>query len=631
MKIMTRKLGTAAVLLAAIAMAQADFAPETRLSDNTLAVLTVRNFARDCEQFQQTPMGLLLKDPSMKPFCDGMTECFKNFKAQRFDEKFDPDNYKGFFTGGAALTATLPYLNWESDGEISNLGAIPIFMAEVSKDEKTLSDTMERLKGDLNASSVRPIGGTKFYFVEKEDAAIIFGAKDGLFLMTYANEDEIKMVEKEIESIITAKRSGSTLADSATFKANTVIKADRDYFFLNFVPVMTKIKDYVKVLDSQYQAPSDPMEAMMASPAPMAIFNALGLSALKSLSVSAFSENGNICSEGQIICPKGERRGITDLFNGFPAADLTTSDKIPAKIMSYQRTHFLPDTLWKTVDKTTTDTMGGIKSVLQGMISAQLAKQEGIDLRKNILQNLTGDVISIQLEPTTESNGSLTKHSLFLFEANDAEACLKNITRSAEAFGSAMETEKIGDKEVYTFSVPAFGILEDDDEDGEGMVSLSEDEEITSSEEDDEDEEEIHEIVSTKSSTLYLTYEKNSLIVADSKTAVSAAIKIVSGKASEPMTATVGLSDAVAKVGGYKQSIFCFSNLKVTGDMVIKFLKSDAGANFLMDKDTVLAVSKLPDFKKIEKYFGIMTSATTVDDNGLSWKSYAPVPAELKK
>ena len=113
----------------------------------------------------------------------------------------------------------------------------------------------------------------------------------------------------------------------------------------------------------------------------------------------------------------------------------------------------------------------------------------------------------------------------------------------------------------------------------------------------------------------------------------------------KPLSDVPGLADAAQKVGGFNTGWFSYDNQTETLRLLFELLKKDPqaleqmlalpvpGANILALKSAqdMVDLSLLPEFGAISKYFGFTVQATTGTPEGISFKSFLPVPAGLKK
>lgn len=579
-------MGTLVALLAAVSFVQADLKPEQLLAENTVAVFSVRNQPKTWSEFQQTPMGLLLNDPVMKPFCDGAIDLIKTELA---DEGINIDwaSYMDFVSGGIAGALTQLQINFNEDGGLEEPAIIPVFMVEVSDGAKFIAKIKE-LNKESEGVKTRTIEGTEFTIQSLGDSSEIwFGAKNNLFIATLVGnfdegitDEDIQRTEKELIAILKGKREGS-LADSTVFKENTAITPERDYVFLNFQPITDGIKKWVKVLDDDYEPPKDIQEAMMATPRPMVIYNSLGLSALKSLSYSSWTENGESLGEALLVCPANERRGLTAFVNTLKIADCTPLPQVSVNVFSYDRSWVDVEKIWKNIDNTTTEALGGLKMVFMGMIQQQLDQNKDIDLEKNILKNITGEVNTIWYD-TKNENENLETLEAYLVGSKDPQAVIDTIINAIKTMNPGLEipTKDINGTKVYVFKSPDVDIQIEDDEDS---VEIDDD---------------------SSSDSLYFTALDKYFVVATDEGAIKYALD-KSDKGDKSLAKLKGLSAAVDKIGGYQQVEVGYADLKNTYTTFQASMNNIFSRTDDEDMEKVKAVfDKLPKLQEIEKYLG---------------------------
>ena len=595
---MNYKLAIAAVSLSTLLNMQAALTPETILPENTLAVATIKDLSKECADMKTTPMIRLLKDPVMKPFCDQVLESFNKWKDESDEAKagiqFAAD-YLPFLKGGIALTVTAIERKKTDDPDFSFL---PLVIAEfeggTEKFDSAMKDIQTKMETEFSSNKVQ---GVNFYNIPlDEGSALWVGLKDNLLYIAHNdnNAEDVTYTTESLGKILNRKDGDKTLSETELFKASTNITPDSDYFWVNLSLVNDLGKEWVLAMDKEYEAPEDPMEAMMAPARPLAIYNALGVSALKSFSVSSKIENGECYYQAKLVCPANERRGITGLIDTIETTDCAPTEMIPLDVMGHGKNQINVQKFWETVDSTTTEVMGGMKFMVQGVIQAALEKSsEKIDLKAALLNNLTGEIMTVTFPNEIENNAS---------DTNESEFHLKVSIPSTQMV--ILLGVKDADLLISTIKNIAETVNPDAADDIMGFI--------------------------TKCGNYVAIKTGNGEKVNEFLKA--------NGKAQEKSLAKCkALQSAVEKVGGFKQNGFNYSNDKATVQFFYNLCKSYH--NIAMKADTTDEVSaklskiveKLPDFSAIEKYFDFGVGTAKVTDEGIEFKSYTPWPRDLEK
>jgi len=318
------------------------------------------------------------------------------------------------------------------------------------------------------------------------------------------------------------------------------------------------------------------------------------VSALKSFSVSSKIENGECYYQAKLVCPANERRGITGLIDTIETTDCAPTEMIPLDVMGHGKNQINVQKFWETVDSTTTEVMGGMKFMVQGVIQAALEKSpEKIDLKAALLNNLTGEIMTVTFPNEIENNAS---------DTNESEFHLKVSIPSTQMV--ILLGVKDADLLISTIKNIAETVNPDAADDIMGFI--------------------------TKCGNYVAIKTGNGEKVNEFLKA--------NGKAQEKSLAKCkALQSAVEKVGGFKQNGFNYSNDKATVQFFYNLCKSYH--NIAMKADTTDEVSaelskiveKLPDFSVIEKYFDFGVGTAKVTDEGIEFKSYTPWPRDLER
>lgn len=604
---MNYKLAIAAVSLSTLLNTQAALNPETFLPENTLAVATIRDLSKDCADLKTTPHYLLLQDPAMKQFRDQVLESWNKFKNE--SEEFEKgiqfaSEYLTSLKGGIALTVTAIERKKTDEPDFSFL---PLVIAEfeggAEKFDSAMKDIQTKMETEFSSNKIQ---GVNFYNIPLDEGSVLWvGLKDNLLYIAHNdnNAEDVTYTTESLGKILNHKDGDKTLAETELFKRSTNITPDSSYFWLNLSLVNDLGKEWVLAADKEYEAPEDPMEAMMAPARPLAIYNALGVSALKSFSVSSKIENGEFYTQTKLICPANERRGITGLIDTLEATDCAPTEMIPLDVIGYGKNQINVQKFWETVDSTTTEVMGGMKFMVQGVIQAALEKApEKVDLKAALLNNLTGEIMTVTFpyEITPDAEGT---------EKHEVNVTVGEIAIDPSMLPSTQMVILLGVKDADLLIKTVRNIL-----------------------------------VAVKSD---VTDEVDDIMGSITKCGNYVAIKIGDGKKVNEFLKANGktqekslakckvLQNAVEKVGGFKQNGFNYQNYKGYTEFFTYICKlypsmiEDTSSEAA--KESVKIIEALPDFSVLKKYFDINVGTAKVTDEGIEFKSYTPWPRDLER
>ena len=326
---------------------QAALAPENILLDDTLMVITCRDLNKSKSYITEgtTPLGMLLKDPAMQPFCNAIKEQIGTFKSELTkaldgkDIKWE-DFQNNLFKGGISLSITgfqsIQKDSSDADSLLESFFFQPLIMAEFNSDNQKIKELFDKVEFTYGTENV---ADTEFISVNlNEKGTLWMGVKDSILYVTHSmNEgDDRKLSLENLTKIIDKPSDRSTLAQTERFKEQENITPETDYLWVNLEMITESVKEFVLLKDKEYVAPeAGSMEALVANARPLAIYNALGISAFKSFSISSQIENGEGFSTMSVACPSTERRGISALIDIYKKLDCTPAAFIPANIISY--------------------------------------------------------------------------------------------------------------------------------------------------------------------------------------------------------------------------------------------------------------------------------------------------------
>lgn len=593
----------AAALLSVTLNTGAVIAPETILPESTLAVLTVRDLQKTRAEFQTSAMGRLFNDPAMKPFCEYVckqfTDAFNSLNSELSKKNIKLCDYVDMVNGGAAFAIT-SFKFAPGDSSEGIVSAFPLFMAEISGGSEKLKATLDDLQTKMETTfTTKEIAGNEFRLIpasNSNDLILWIGASDStLYMSASKTSDECVTNTHELFDKILSKSTGETLlADSDLFTKHTGITPDRNYAWVNLETITQNVRELVLVKDKEYVQPEDLMEAMMAPPRPLTMYNALGLEALKSWSMTCWNENGGIYTSSEIICPAGERRGITALIDTLETTDCTPAEFVPSDPMSYVKFKVNFSKFWDIIDSTSTEAVGGMKiMIFSGIEEKVKADPAEINLRKDLLENLTGEVIVLSYPDYIDvKNNSTPDEPSFDIQSKEGTIILlgtkdtDKFTSTAEALFNILNPEMSGDFMKLFHKMDGYFVLASDTEDLPQVKAFLE----------------------------------------------------AKGKAQENgLAKNPVFRDAAAKIGSFEAAEFGYlntkafaSNLYTLWDKFRPIVMANQKSSDIPE-ELITALEKLPAWADIEKYFGISVNNVKVTPEGVESMVYDPWPEGLEK
>lgn len=669
---------TATSLLASTAFTQADLVPESFLPEKTLAVISVRNVERDWNQFQQTPFALMCQDPAMQPFMNHLNNAasvyWDQVKTILESQQIDLNEYTPFFNhfSGGATFALMSH--FQDLSEIYNEKDIadtlfPCLILETTGDTAQIQNDFGKLKakimelapdfhsetqviGDVEYTVFSPDKGIEFWIGFKNNRCVIctmFPAPEELKQLTHeeltdvankkTQERWLKNKERSqtiLASIFSEEPSYPVLANTPEFKAHSSINAERNYLFLNFKPLKDFFNQAVQAMDIKYQKelPEDKMAAIMYPPKPSIIYDELGIEAFKSLSYTWSNENGEPNATLTLACPEAERKGLSALINSYVPGDCSPLPQVPDNTVSFSRCHIDPVQFWTTLDITTSRTIGGMKGVGVGFIQAFLMQDAAINLKKNVLENLTGDFITWKTSYEKQENGKLSNEGVVLVGAKDPEALLSTLGSVYDLIIQAIAKEKNIDTAIFT--------PQEKDFNGTKIYSipLPLPENISENQASDSDD------IYTAISTTFALPEFNFACVDGYvifATRMPAIENFITNAQGNDFANKEGIPEAAEKIGGlqqcsfnYESMRFCYESVKYVLDIVVKKIENDLKANPSDEtidprKMVVSAWNLLPKNGELQKYMSYSIITSKVTPGGIQWQGYMPMPKELEK
>jgi hypothetical protein len=365
------------------------------------------------------------------------------------------------------------------------------------------------------------------------------------------------------------------------------------------------------------------------SPNPMdslSLDKVAGAIGLKGLKTVAF--NLQPSSEGSLFqlffgVPESGRQGIFKLLVGEPK-ETTPPPFVPADAVKFQRWRLDGQKAWAALEKMLTDfnpaAIGALNFVIDTANANAKEKDPDFDIRKNLIGNLGDDMITYEKVPRGTATTDLqSPPSLFLLGSPDPDqltASLKSIlVFLSQQAGSPTEREFLGRK-IYSVPLPSMPLP--------GALPSS----------------------SAKPKTLHYASSGGYVAFSTDPSIVEEYLRSTDSH-QKPLRETAGLSEAAQKVTGPGTGLFGYENQADSMRFVFDSLrKSGSSTNADSNPLNTLAAmgvnvpgqnmkdwldfSLLPSFDKVVKYFSFSVYGGSANVEGLSFKLFAPVPAQLR-
>ncbi len=634
----------AAPFLLTAACTQADLVPEKILPDNTLALLSIRNAERDFFTFQRSAMGLLFKDPAMQPFMNyigkrlggPLGEVQKVLEAK----EIDLNKYRELLGGGVAA-ALLFNVNDPPQSTLSQqilhkdvgLSWQPLVLLEINGSRQNAQAAINELKGKiLELTNKKPVLDTiKYNDLEFITVDISNPGDPTLFLIgllphpsgslslavmlfSSGKPGDVLQAMKTLEYFTKEDSSQATLAESAAFKEHATLTPEKNFFFLNSSLLVAGAKKIVQKYDNEYEAPENLMEALMSPGRPMVIFDSLGVEAFKSYSLTWWMDpNGDLWAQGTLICPEGERRGLSGILNALKNVDCSPLPETPADSMNFGKVQLDLSLLWKNLDTASTRIVGGMKAVAVGAAHAFLALDPEIDLQKNILENLTGEIVLWKSPLSLTEEGLPNSEQLLLIGVKDSYALGQTLDQLYRLAYRGKEIPPIESEIVArqrVFSIPLNELLGQSQNNSAITIPGPGGAEIK-----------------VPAFTLNVAMAKGYMLIATQKSAIE---NFINAEPAESLLAKPGVAEAIRKTGGSHAARFAYMDYAAQLEALQLVWKAIIAPSLADNPDVpqqlLNAVGLLPDVSQIKKYWGFAVSAVEVTPAGLQIKSCSPWP-----
>lgn len=582
---------------------------EKLLPADTLVMTTIPDWDRAAAAFKDFPFALLWRDPAMKPFADHFEKRLGAlFAAEDKTAAAEWAEFKPLL--GGQITLALVQNGW-----LGQPGSSPdvVVLIDVKDKAKQLRDFIEKCeKRDTEAGKViqhETVRGVKFARAQgkapqpKDNEAAgkpkseHYAGQSGSLLLVAEN---LKSLEKILARLDGA---GAGLDEVPEFeRARSALARDAQIFaWLNakaFLGVVGKL-------------PAEPQgaDANPLAMAPGRMLDALGLGGLDGVALTARPATEGTQVELFLQSPQARRKGLLNILT----PEVKEAGPLPSvggDVAKFTRVRLDGQKAFTTLERVITDLnpqMAGLLTLMLENVGKD--KNPNFDLRKELFGNLGADFVTIQKAPRGGAADDLKSPPMLYLIGSPRPDALVQALRTLSPL-PPKEREFLGRK-VYSLSILP------------GMVQAP-----------------------PGRGQLHVSTTGGYLAVA---TDVALLEEVLRGAEAQgkPLSAIPGLADSAQKIGGFNTGWFVYENQTETIRILLDTLRKDpdaleklfaspvpmAGATLpsLKPLKDLADFSLLPPFAVIAKYLGYTVQTATGTPDGISFKSFVPVPAGLKK
>lgn len=628
MKLHRSIVGLLAVFGLALPLAAAVPPAEKLLPADTLAVLTVPDWDKSAAAAKDFSLAQLWRDPAMKPFAEKFERKLGELIGQQ-DKDFAREWAEFKPLVGGQVTLAVMRGDWQGE---PNTGPDFVALIDVKEKAKQLRDFLEKCeKSDIAAGKKiqsETVRGVKFSrAVEKEPAknddgtpkkkAEPYTGQSGSLLLI---GESPKVLEKVLARLGGASGGIDELPEFE--RARTTVGRDAHAFAWVNVKAFTGM--FAKMpLAQQGENP--------LGVAPAKILDAIGLASVEGLALAARATAEGTHVEVFVQSPQAKRKGLLAIFTP-EAMDAGPMPAIGPDTTKFTRIRIDAQKAFTTVERILTD----LNPQLAGMATIMLEnlgtdKDPNFNLRKQLFGNLGADFVTVQKAPRGTALADLKSPPvLYLIGSPNPEALLQALRTISPL--PPTEREFLGRK-VYSFPlIPGLGAAQGQ----KGQFSISTGGGYL--------------VVSTDTAMLedHLRGGEGRGNRIARRVGAPGEDPVRGGEGRGKSLADVpGLAEAAKKIGGYNTGWFTYDNQTETLRQLFETLKKDPqaveqllappvptpGANLaaLKPLQEIADFSLLPEFSAVAKYFGFSIQTTAGTPDGISFKSFLPAPAGMKK
>lgn len=616
---MKLRLTFAAIVASAVTGIVAATPPAQKLlPPDTLALLSVPDYAQILANKKNDPVCRLWDDPALRPFRDKL---MAKFRAEVLD-KIEQDTgiklaeYADLLQGQLSLAIT-------RNGWSGTVDPLPGFVlvldardkgdqlkAKLAEVRKKITDAGKTLKTD----KIRDLEFTTLALDEpaKEGSdakvpkvSLSFGQVGSVLVAGTATRD----LERVVGCLGGAGMPN--LAEDATFDADyQAFFRDTSVFgWINFSPLADVIVQVANAEQSQNSM----------GPKPDKILTAVGLKGLKTLAFGVRSAPEGSYVTANLNAPWQERKGLLKLVTT-EAKDAGLPNFVPAEAVGFWRWRLDGQKFWGSVEATVNDISPGTIGFLIAQLEASLKEKDAsFDFKRSLIMNLGDDLIGYQKPAKSSAPADLlSQPSLFLLGSPNAEQLLGSLRSLVGMIPGPDGPLQFKDREflgrhIYSLTLP--------DLTGSGK------------------QEQIH----VAASGGYAAFAGDAGILEEYLRSSETKPK--------PLADLPGLKSAAEKVGGMATGLFGFQNdaeqlrpfwealrtnkglffdLVAAQNPALKGALGEKREEFEKQVAEWADFALLPPFEQVAKYFNFTVYAGKASNAGYTMKAFTPVSPQMK-
>ncbi len=438
-------------------------APAELFPQDTLAVVTLPDYASARTQFQSGSFGRLWADASMKPFRDKAEAGFKKEVLGDLEKQLGvkADDYLDLLQGQISIGVVEN--GWVATDSTSEPALVIVLdTRDKAAELKTrLTEIRQKLADAKKPVKLEKIRDLEFSTVtierkaekkdEKSDKDDDDDAKkadgeikaDRTEHWTFGQVDSVLLVSDSVKALekLVARLSGGSipqLAELPEFQASAQANHFKDSIGYGWVNATALIKQLKKVA-AKASGSASPLGVE-----PVRLITASGLEGLKTLAFSAFFTPDGERSELTLALPEGQRLGIFKMLE-FSARDSAPPSFVPSDAIAFRRWRLDGKKSWENLESMVQQ----ISPQAAGMLQLYLGtlgkdKDPNFDFKKSFVSNLGDDLITFQKSPTEKTLAALQDAPTLTLVGSPDAVQLANGLRAA---GSLLPTAGDGNKE----------------------------------------------------------------------------------------------------------------------------------------------------------------------------------------
>jgi hypothetical protein len=611
---------------------------EQLLPDDTLAVLTVRDWDQAQTAYENSPQGQLWRDPELKAVKDKFLTKFREDVLTPLERELGLKfaDYTNLVHGQVTLALTpngwqgeagqtpgwVLLLDAKDKGEAVKTALTNLRKKWVDAGKQTKAIKIRDLdfttlvvsSDDVSQTLEKTFGGSK----PKGDAGD--GAKDKKAAtkveVTFGQSGSLLLlgnVPKDLEKVVALQSGGlvpKLAAQSAFVEDQGLFRDALTFGWVNFKPIAQVLEK--KAAEASPAGKSDNPMALQ----PNKLLVATGVGNLKTLAFSLTDTHDGNMVRLFLGVPEAARKGIFKLI-ALETKDANPPAFVPADVVKFNRWRLDGQKTWTTIEGMVNDISPELSGLLQMTLGAAgKDKDPNFDLKKSLIGNLGDDFITYQKKPRAFTLEALSSPpAVMLFGSPNAEQLVQALKIGVTLLPQAAvkEREFLGRK-IYSLPLPA--------QRGPDNAPARE------------------RNLSFAASGGYVAMSTDDAMLEEYLRS--------SDTKPKALGETAGLNDAAQKVGGMQSGGFGYENQSESMRATIEVLKQNAdlmdkmfsmrlnggqanGANPGKGLKDWIDFSLLPPYDKIAKYFYFVVYAASTGPEGFTIKLFSPVPPALKK